>query len=89
MNRVVQSSIRIASLILLLILTCAGAIGQAGTPPAASAPAQASAPPFDNRVFAESDKLVHVSRVKVGDTVTAHLTAPAKLRDGSGRRADT
>lgn len=83
MNRVVRSSIRIAPLILSLILTCAGAIGQAAVPPAAAAPAQASAQPFDNRIFAESDKLVHVSRVKVGDTVTAHLTTAAKLRDGT------
>jgi hypothetical protein len=40
-------------------------------------------PQFDNRIFAKFDKLVHVKRVKTGDPVSAHLSAPAKLRDGT------
>ena len=56
------------------------AFAQAAAPAAAPAaqPAQ-----FDNRLFAELDKTVHVKRVNVGDAVSAHLTAPAKLRDGT------
>jgi hypothetical protein len=49
-----------------------------------SAPAAApAAPQADNRIFAELDKLTHAKRVKTGDTVTAHLIAPAKLADGT------
>jgi hypothetical protein len=49
-----------------------------------SAPAAAPATPqTDNRIFAELDKLTHAKRVKSGDTVTAHLIAPAKLPDGT------
>ena len=85
MNRVVGNSARTASLILLFssLLLSTGALGQAAAPPPAAAPAQAESQQFDNRVFAEFDKLVHAKRVKVGDSVTAHLTAPAKMRDGT------
>lgn len=49
-----------------------------------SAPAAAPATPqADNRIVAELDKLTHAKRVKTGDTVTAHLIAPAKLPDGT------
>jgi hypothetical protein len=45
---------------------------------------QAASPPqSDNRIFADFDKLIHVNRAKVGDTVTAHVTVPTKLRDGT------
>ena len=37
----------------------------------------------DNRIYAELDRLTHAKRVKSGDTVTAHLLAPAKLPDGT------
>lgn len=83
MNRVVGNSIRTAAHILLLSLLSTGALGQAAAPQSAAAPAQATSQQFDNRVFAEFDKLVHGKRVKVGDSVTAHLTAPAKMRDGA------
>jgi hypothetical protein len=88
MNHRPHAAIRFAVVFATAILLCATAFGQASaaspattqaTPPAG---AQA-APQFDNRVFAEFDKLIHVKRVKVGDTVTAHLTAPAKMRDGT------
>jgi len=55
----------------------------APTPSSPAPPAASSQQQFDNRMFAEFDKLVHVNRIKVGDTVTAHLTAPAKMRDGT------
>jgi hypothetical protein len=45
--------------------------------------ASAVAQPANTSVTAELDKLVHVKRVKVGDVVTAHLTAPATLPDGT------
>lgn len=69
--------------VLLVIMTIAfgvAAVGQAAAPAAAPAaqPAQ-----FDNRILAEFDKTVHVKRVKVGDAVSAHLTSPSKLRDGT------
>lgn len=52
--------------------------GYSQNTPSPSAPAQVSP-----RISAEFDKLVHAKRVKVGDTVTAHLTAPAKLPGGT------
>lgn len=73
----VRSSVSYA---LILLLGCAVASSQA-QPVAQAAPAPA--PQFDNRIFAEFDKLVHVKRAKVGDVVTAHLIAPVKLRDGT------
>lgn len=45
--------------------------------------AAAATTPASTSVTAEMDKLVHVKRAKVGDVVTAHLTAPATLRDGT------
>lgn len=45
--------------------------------------AAAASAPGNTSVTAELDKLVHVKRAKVGDTVTAHLTAPATLPDGT------
>ena len=78
MNYAVPAVHRFAKFALLLCLLCAVAAGQAQ--PAAS---DSSTPQFDNRVFAEFDKLVHVKRVKPGDVVTAHLTAPSTLRDGT------
>src|SRR3974377_1104798 len=85
MNRVVGNSARTASLILLFssLLLSIGALGQAAAPPPAAAAQNAGSQQFANRVFAEFDKLVHAKRVKVGDSVTAHLTAPAKMRDGT------
>ena len=71
--------VRVVPVVVLALLIAVAAGAQAPAPQTqAGAPAQ-----FDNRIFAEFDKLVHVNRVKVGDTVTAHLTAPAKLRDGT------
>lgn len=63
--------------LLIVLLLSALAFGQS-TPPPAPTTAQA-----DNRVFAELDKLTHAKRVKSGDVVTAHLTAPARLPDGT------
>ena len=37
----------------------------------------------DNRLVAALDKLTHAKRVKSGDTVSAHLLAPAKLSNGT------
>lgn len=68
--------------VVLIILVCAVAISRAQVQPSAP-PAPAAAPQFDNRIFADFDKMVHVKRVKVGDAVAAHLIAPAKLRDGT------
>lgn len=74
--------------VLIAGLFCIMASGQTAAPQASPSPAAANSsatatPEFDNRIFAEFDKLVHVNRIKVGDTVTAHLTAPAKLRNGT------
>lgn len=68
-----------------LCLTAAGQASgpQTSAPAAAASGTAATAQQFDNRIFAETDKLVHVNRIKVGDPVTAHLTAPAKMRDGT------
>jgi len=68
---------RFAQCFVGILLLAAIAVGQAPSPPAASAP-QA-----DNRLFAALDKLTHAKRVKSGDAVTAHLIAPAKLPDGT------
>jgi hypothetical protein len=80
-------SVTAFSMFLVAILVCAISSAQTAAtpaaPPTAAQSAPAAAPAFDNRIFAETDKLLHVSRVKVGDTVTAHLTAPAKLRNGT------
>ncbi len=80
MKKVARIVVRVVPLVILAVVFGATAVGQAAAPSAAPA-AQPSQ--FDNRIFAEFDKLVHVKRVKVGDAVTAHLTAPAKLRDGT------
>jgi hypothetical protein len=45
--------------------------------------AAAATAPASTSVTAELDKLVHVKRAKVGDIVTAHLTVPATLPDGT------
>ena len=68
--------------IAVVALLSAANLSQTAAPPAASPAAQGDAN-FDNRVFAQFDKLVHVKRVKVGDVVTAHLIEPAKMRDGT------
>jgi len=64
----------------VLMLGWRAASGQA---PAASPAAGAPPVKIDNRIFAELDKLIHVKRVKTGDAVMAHLTAAAKLGDGT------
>jgi hypothetical protein len=79
---------RLICTLFITALFCVTASGQTAAPQPSSSAAAASASAtadakFDNRIFAETDKLVHVNRVKVGDTVTAHLTAPAKLRNGT------
>jgi hypothetical protein len=80
MKQVARKVVRVVPFVIIALAFGATAVGQAAAP----APATAAQPaPFDNRIFADCDKLVHVKRVKVGDTVTAHLTAAAKLRDGT------
>ena len=69
--------------LLLCELLCAAASSQAPVQAPAATPPTQSTPQFDNRLFAEFDKLAHVKRVKTGDAVSAHLTAPARLRDGT------
>jgi hypothetical protein len=80
-------SVAALSMFLIAILFCTISSAQTAatqpSPSAAAPNAPGAAAQFDNRIFAETDKLVHVNRVKVGDTVTAHLTAPAKLRNGT------
>jgi hypothetical protein len=66
--------LKTSAVILLMSLL---ASGQA---PPKAAPA---ASPGDISISAEMDKLIHVKRVNVGDPVTAHLTAPTKLPDGT------
>src|SRR5664279_810919 len=83
MNHVLPSSIRVTALIAVSVLLGASALCQTPAPSAAPPATTQAAAQFDNRIFAEFDKLVHVKRVKVGDTVTAHLTAPTKMRDGT------
>lgn len=60
-----------------VLLVTAVAVGQTATPPATTTQ-QA-----DNRLVAALDKLTHAKRVKSGDTVSAHLLAPAKLSNGT------
>jgi hypothetical protein len=80
MNLAIGRIVRVVPLIIILALFASmAAVGQAAVPQPQAAPSAQ----FDNRIFAEFDKLVHVKRVKVGDPVTAHLTAPVKLRDGT------
>lgn len=79
---------RIAIVLALGFALSLTGFSQAAAPPTTAPATAASATPgpaqqFDNRVFAETDKLVHVNRIKAGDSVTAHLTAPAKMRDGT------
>ena len=90
MHQSLRSVVRRVSNILITVLV--SAMAAAAQAPATATPAAAPATPaaptatagqFDNRIFAESDKLVHVNRVKVGDTVTAHITTPAKMRNGT------
>jgi hypothetical protein len=71
-------AVRLLRVLAAILLAGALASGQEGqkADPAASPPASLS-------VTAELDKLVHVKRVKVGDVVTAHLTAPLRLADGT------
>jgi hypothetical protein len=83
MNHAMQIVTRCAAVLAVTVLLSAAAISQTPAPAPAAAAGADSATQFDNRVFAQFDKLVHVKRVKVGDTVTAHLTEPAKLRDGT------
>jgi hypothetical protein len=75
---------KLGLVVIVLIFSFTLAFGQTGAPASSGqAPAAAGQAQFDNRIFAELDKLIHVKRAKVGDVVTAHLTAPAKLRDGT------
>jgi len=87
MNSLRKSFIASVSVLLITLLLCLIASAQTAstqpTSPAAAPNPSNTAAQFDNRIFAETDKLWHVSRVKVGDTVTAHLTTPAKLRNGT------
>jgi hypothetical protein len=88
MNRISRTALITIFILTVGLFVVAQTAPQSQQPaPAAAAPAAGAAAPadkaFDNRIFAETDKLVHVNRIKVGDTVTAHLTAPAKLRDGT------
>jgi hypothetical protein len=80
MNCALSAFRRFGEFALIACLLCAVAGSQVQVQPQASS---SPAPHFDNRVFAQFDKLVHVKRVKPGDVVTAHLTAPAALRDGT------
>jgi hypothetical protein len=68
-------------LFMVLALGLAVSISASGQAPQ-KAEAKATAP-TSTSVTAEMDKLIHVKRVKVGDTLTAHLTAPATLPDGT------
>lgn len=88
MNSLKDVLARLFSSLLITLLFAAMASGQTAAPqpssPSASSQTTAAAQAqFDNRIFAEFDKLVHVNRVKVGDAITAHLTAPAKMRNGT------
>lgn len=83
MNHVLHTVVRFASALVVAILLGGAALGQTPAPTATPPALAQAAPQFDNRVFAEFDKLVHVKRVKVGDVVTAHVTAPTKMRDGT------
>ena len=83
MKCVLRIITRFSSLLAVTVLSGAAAVCQTPGPTAAPPATTPAATQFDNRIFAEFDKLVHVKRVKVGDTVTAHLTAPAKMRDGT------
>jgi hypothetical protein len=78
MQRAVSAIRRFVQHALIVLLACSAASSQVAAP--SSAP---STPQFDNRIFAEFDKLLHVKRVQPGDAVTAHLTVAAKLRDGT------
>lgn len=71
---------RLVSYVVISFLLCAAASSQAPAQPQAS---PSPAPQFDNRIFADFDKLIHVKRAKVGDPVTAHVDVPTKLRDGT------
>ena len=88
MNSLKDVLARLFSSLLITLLVAPMASGQTAAPqpssPSASSQTTAAAQAqFDNRIFAEFDKLVHVNRVKVGDAITAHLTAPAKMRNGT------
>jgi hypothetical protein len=63
----------------VVIILLAGAVGFGQSTSSPAQPAQQA----DNRIFAELDHLTHAKRVKSGETVTAHLIAPAKLPDGT------
>lgn len=67
---------RVVQFLISVFILTGTAVSQAKTAPT-PAPQQA-----DNRIFAQLDKLTHAKRVKSGETVSAHLVAPAKLPDG-------
>lgn len=48
-----------------------------------SAQSQAAATPESTEIHAVLEKIIHPKRVNVGDAVTARLTEPAKLKDGT------
>jgi hypothetical protein len=83
MKYVLHIILRLSALFAVTVLCAIASLCQAPAPAAAPPATTQAATQFDNRIFAEFDKLVHVKRVKVGDAVTAHLTAPAKMRDGT------
>jgi hypothetical protein len=67
------------------LILLAAAIVVPGVFPAAHAQgkAEATAPPKPPEIHAVLEKIVHPNRVKVGDSVTARMTEPTKLRDGA------
>lgn len=80
MNYPAPNVLGCAQYALIFFLFCSAAGGQV---PAQSQAASPPSPQLDNRIFAQFDKLIHAKRVKIGDAVTAHLTAPVKLGNGA------
>ena len=77
MLQAVRGASRFSQYFISVLLVTAVAVGQTATAPATTTQ-QA-----DNRLVAALDKLTHAKRVKSGDTVSAHLLAPAKLPNGT------
>ena len=69
-----------SAFILFSLLTMAAIPGSLG---AQAQPAAAAPPPTSPEIHAVLDKIVHPKKVSVGDAVTAHLTEPTKLKDGT------
>ena len=49
----------------------------------AQTPPAATAPPASPEIHAILEKIVHPKKVKVGDAVSARMTEPTKLKDGT------